>query len=332
MNLLQLTNDALERCNYNTVTTLASGATVPSTRMVRFLNQWHRKIIADQMFTRIRDGQLTFASVASQSLYGLPPTIQKIKRIYETTNNTRLRERSGDWLKQDPQGLANLGTPDCYVPIGVTAITRQPASTGLWAASTSAADTTQTVSVNAVRAGGYLHTPAPKTLNGVTRVALGTTPLTDYVDVLKCWLSAACAGDVSLYDAASLGNVLATIPTGKTYSRYFSILLWPTPSAALTYYVDHERQIQDMALDTDEPLWPEDFHHVLVSAAVYQELVIKKDPNTAGIYFKNEVKPGLDSLLSFLVNHDDYIVVPDDHRRHDARGSNLGSWFPSGRW
>lgn len=332
MNLLALTNDALERCNYNTVTTLALGATVPSTRIIRFLNQWHRKILADNKFTRLRDGVITFASVANQSLYGLPPVIQKVHRIWETTNNNRLWEKSLDWLRYDPQALSFTGVPQVYVPVGITAITRPPVSTGLWAASSSVSDTTQKVSINAIRSGGYSQVPAQTTLTGSTRVALGSPALTDYIDVQKFWLDLAAVGDVSLYDASTAGNVLATIPRGKTYSRYFSIYLWAVPSSAITYNVEYERQVQDMALDADEPLWPEDFHHLLVSCAVYQELVIKKDPATAGIYYKNEVQPGLDSLLNFLVNNDDYVVIPDDGRRWRS-GSNLGPFFPNGsRW
>lgn len=327
MNLLSLTNDVLERCNYNMVS--GASETVPSTRIVRFLNQWHRKVLADQKFTRMRDSQLTFASVANQMRYALPPVMAKIHRIWETTNNNRLIEKSLDWLRYDPQAQSFTGTPQCYIPLGVTAITQQPAITGLWAASSSVSDTVPAVSVEAVRSGGYLNVPAKTTLTGTSRVAIGA--LTDYTDVQKFFIDGACIGDVSLYDASSSGNTLATIPRGKTYSRYFTIFLWATPSAAITYYVEFERQVQDMTANTDEPLWPEDFHHVLVSCAVYQELVIKKDPATAGIYFKNEVQPGLDSLLNFLVNNDDYVVVPDDGRRR-TRGSNLGSFYPSGRW
>lgn len=328
MNLLQLTNDALERCNYAPVG--MAGASEVSRRMVRFLNQWHRKVCADVRFTRLRDDVITFASVANQMRYAIPPSVQKIHRIWETTNNNRLLEKSLDWLRLDPQAQSFQGVPQCYIPLGVTAITQQPATTGLWAVSSDAADTAAKVNINAVRTSGYVSSPAQTTLTGTTRVAIGT--LTDYIDVTKFWLDRACVGEVSLYDAAAAGNLLAVIPRGKTYARYFTLFLWAVPSSAITYYVEHERQIQDMAVDTDEPLWPEDFHHLLVSCGIYQELLIKKDPATAGIYYKNEVVPGLDSLLNFLVNNDDYIIVPDDGRMRGRSSSNLGPSFPSGRW
>lgn len=329
MTILSIVQDFLDRMGYNTVSTLAAMTSEPGLRGLRFANQWHRKIVADQKFTRLRDDVISFASVASQQRYGLPPSIQKIHRIWETTSNRRLSEKSLDWLRTDPLANAFTGTPDTYVPLGETAITQQPATTGLWAVSSAAGDTTQKVSVDAIRSGGYINTPAQTTITGTTRVSLGA--LTDYVDVVKFWLDGACTGTISLYDAASGGNLLAVIPIGKTYSRYYTIFLFPTPSSAITYYVEHERQIQDMSLNTDEPIWPQDFHWLLVSCMVYQELLIKKDPTTAGIYFKNEVQPGMNSLLNFLVNNDDYIVVPDSRGARDV-GSNLGAYFPRGVW
>lgn len=329
MNLLAIVNDALERCQYATVATVTTS--IPSTRMLRFANQWHRKVLSDAKYSRLRDAPITLASVASQASYGLPPSVAKIQRMWEATTNTRLGLGSLDWLRTDPQGSTTAtGTPQYYIPQGVTAVTRQPAATGLWAASTSAADTTQTINIEGIRTGGYLHTPAPKTLNGLTRVAIGTTPLTDYIDVQKCWLSGVGAGDISLYDAAAAGNVLAVIPIGRVTAKYFTVFLWPVPSTAITYTIECQRAISEMTLGTDEPIWPEDFHPLLVSCLVYQELLIKKDPATAGIYFNNEVKPGMLGLLSYVVNLPDYVVVPDDGR--DDGGSNLGPWYKAGRW
>ena len=329
MTILQIVQDGLDRLNYQTVSTFVGMASEPGIRLLRFANQWHRKILADPKFTRLRDDVITFASVVAQMRYGLPPTIQRIHRIWEETNNNRLTEKSLDWLRNDPQATSYNGNPRVYVPLGLTAVTRQPATTGLWAASSDATDTTKKVSVDGIRSGGYMNTPAQTTLTGTTRVALGA--LTDYVDVVKFWLDGTCNGDVSLYDASSSGNVLAVIPRGKTYSRYFTIMLWAVPASVITYKCEHARQIQTMALDADEPIWPEDFHHLLVSCIVYQELLIKKDPSTAGVYFKNEVQPGMNQLLNFLVNNPDYVVIPDDGRTR-AQGSNLGPFYPSGRW
>ena len=86
--------------------------------------------------------------------------------------------------------------------------------------------------------------------------------LTDHIEVTKFYLSAVAAGFVTLFDAAVAGNELARIEIGKAYSRYVGIQLFPTPSAAVTYYVDYTRVIPDMVNPADEPLLPEDFHEL----------------------------------------------------------------------
>src|SRR5262245_46953956 len=147
------------------------------TRFEGFVNDAHREVLADPLFARLRNRTMQFASVANQQDYGLPPAIARINRIYETTNNNRLIAKDLNWLRQRPQqGVATTGTPQYYIPVGERPILRFPAVTGagLWVASSAAADTTQKVRVSGIRVNGYKYEPLLTTLNGTTRVAIGT--------------------------------------------------------------------------------------------------------------------------------------------------------------
>ena len=57
------------------------------------------------------------------------------------------------------------------------------------------------------------------------------------------------------------------------------IKLGPTPSAAETYTLLHQRKITALSADGDEPLIPEEYHWLLVVGAQGQGQVIFQDPN-----------------------------------------------------
>lgn len=333
MTFKELQDDALERCGYD----FATASTEPRTRIKRWINQWHRRLLSDKRFTKLRDAKAPLATVANQFLYGIPPSIEKIDRIADTVlNNPQLVLRDQAWLRALPQAEIATGTPQYYVPLGLHAITRFPASTGtgIWVASSSAADTTQTVRMEGIRVGGYPLIAGPATVNGVTRVQVGAR--TDWVDLTRLFLSAVCAGDLTIYDAAAAGNALGVIPIGQTSARYNLVQLFPVPSSVITYTVFGKLKFFDLVQDTDEPLWPYDYHYGLALAAHYQELAtVKKQLAQANLMYKQDLEPLVyDQMLDYVVNSADLIVVPFDGRRGSARaqGSNLGSYYPAGRW
>src|SRR3990167_3182621 len=70
---------------------------------------------------------LTFASVADQAVYSLPPGVPRVDAIRETTNDRKLEMRSHDWYRrQEPDPAANTGTPSPWVPLGFSAVNVQP--------------------------------------------------------------------------------------------------------------------------------------------------------------------------------------------------------------
>lgn len=332
MTFKEIVDDALEGCGHD----VFAENSEPRVRIERFVNQWLRRILTDPRFDRLRKGSIPFTSVLNTQGVGLPPIIQRINRIYETTNNNRLFEKSLDWLRQRPQqGVATTGVPQYYVPIGLKPITQVPAATGtgIWAVSSSAADTTQKVTLSGVRVNGYKYDPLLTTLNGLTRVAIGAgAARTDYIDVLSWGIDGTAAGDISLYDAAAAGNLLGVVPIGDVSVRYFTIALWPVPSSAITYYVESDLRVQKLMRPMDEPLFSEDYHDLLTKGAIYLEtLTIKKQIEAARAYRVDEIESREVQLLDYLVNSPDLIIVPQSGRER-LNSSNLGGAFPAGRW
>lgn len=323
MNLTSLLAECYRRLSFT-----PTPQAVVVTRLTAFLNEAHRRILTSPGMELLRDDVLTFASVAAQSRYGLPPNVARIKTVVDATNQLTLRPWSREDYRDAVAGTSVSGTPSFYVPIGQQFVQLQPAAaTGLWAVSTSGADiTTLKAAVEGVTTGGYLtNNGAGTVLTGATRVALGAR--TDWINVAKFYLSAACAGYVSLYTASSGGTELARIEPGRTASKYFALDLFPTPAAIASYTVDYTRLVTDMVNGTDEPFLPEDFHYLLVLMACRREYSSSND-QPRYLAMAQEEGQAFRALRSWVLYPPGYRVFPETSDRR----SNLGSDYPAGRW
>ncbi len=323
MTKAELLAQLYERLNYQ-----SSPATAVTTRLGNLLNEVQRSILRRPGVSKLRDTStgLTFASVANQTCYGLPPIISAVKSITDRTNDRRLAPLSVIELRNGDPGLDATGTPYGYMDFGIRPVLMLPAATGLWVASSSASDTTQVAQVNGVRTGGLESLDASGTLSGTTRVALGGAgAYTDYVDVLTFTLSAVGVGVVTLYDAATLGNTLATIPIGRTSQQYWLIQLYPTPDAAVTYYVDGKQRAPEMDDTVDVPVLPEEFHDLLIHGVLMREYLKQNDPRYREV--KEFFDAGIKALEFFLTSPPGEIPVLGNPVT--ARTSRLGSWFPA---
>lgn len=322
MTLNELQLDIYRRLNLSD-----SPPTAVANRILTFINQRHRQILSRPGLQRLRDDNLTFASVASQANYALGPVVARIKTIYDgTTNQLKLAERTLQWLRTtDPRNTAS-GTPEAWIPLSIKQVQVQPASaTALYIKSTAAGDTTQTVRIETVRTGGYRRQDSA-VLSGTAAVQVGT--LSDHIEVDKVYLSATAVGTVTLETAAAAGTVLASIAIGQTYQRYRVLQLWPIPSAVVTYNVDYTREVFDMSQAADEPLLPPDFHYLLSVGARLDEYEHLDDNRRVGL--QPEWELGIKRLQHAVINSDDFLVVPGGSPHEE--GSNLGSWYPEGRW
>lgn len=297
----------------------------------RAINKAHRQILREPAFSRLRDTTepITFASVASQHLYGLPAQLERVRAISERDTDRYLDAISINELRLIDPGFNATGPPDRFVIHGHRPLKYWPVNTGtgVWAASTDAADTTQSIQINGISTTGLASGDQSATLTGTSRVAIGS--LTNYVDIQIVSLSAVAAGTVSLFDAAVAGNTLAQIPIGATTSQYLAIQLWPTPASAITYYVDGTWRIPLLDDAQDVPMLPEAFHDVLAAYARirYYE---KSGEQAKAVEAKDEYAVGLSRLKSSVNSHG--VEQPVLGRPFRRRRSRLGGWFPADSW
>ena len=298
-----------------------------TTRLKAFVNEAQQELLSEpgmaEWLAR-NEPMVTFASVANQAVYAMPSGMSRIDAITDRANQRRLGLQSVDWYRSAyPDPTTNTGTPSDYVPFGFMAVSVQPsAATGLWAVSTSASDTTPVVYIETMRTSGVPYSGSV-TVTGTTRVQIGTS--TDHEQVTKFYVSAAGVGDIKLYTASSGGTLLATIPIGQTFSRYYSFALAPTPAAALTYYVESARPVTDLVNTTDEPLLPMRFHRLLVDGALMREYEKRSDVRMD--VAARRVRATMADLRYFLSCPPDFLPVSGTQT---AEQSRLGAYFPNG--
>lgn len=320
MNLTALLAECYRRAGYP-----STPSTAETTRLTAFLNTTHRQILGQPGMDRLRDDTITFASVISQSVYGLPPSVARIESITERTTMRKLNPATLEDVRTYDPGLQMTGPSDCYINRGWQAVAQQPsAATGLWVVSSSASDV-QNCFIETVRTGGMASVGAAVAVTGITRKALGA--LTDHIEVTKFYLSTAAVGTVDLYDAVTAGNLLARIPIGGTYARYLGIQLYPVPTSAITYYVDYVRNVADMTNGTDEPLLPEDYHYLLVEGAMLKEWTKRDDERR--IAAAQDYQQGMSNLKYFMHTSADDLPSAGSAR---VERSRFGAFYPATRY
>lgn len=291
-------------------------------RIKRFVNQKHRTLLTTPGIDQFRDSTSTFASVSGTARVALPQALTKIHAIFDTTSNRRLVERDLNWLRtMDPQQTS--GTPTHYIPRGYESVAVQPSNASqIWVKSSSANDT-GTAYIQGIRTGGILGS-SQVTMTGTTAVQIGS--FSDWIEITKCYVSPAAVGSITLHEDSGAGTELAQITIGRVRPYYFVVLLWPTPSAVVTYTFDFTREILDLVNDTDEPFLPTDYHDLLSIGARMDEYE-KMDDSRFGTA-KREYKDKYDSLQFFIHGRASERLIP-----RSASGrvgiSDLGGWYPA---
>jgi hypothetical protein len=320
MTLATLLQDLYRRHRYQT-----SPASAVTTRLTAFVNEAHRELLGLPGMARLRDDTVPITALANVARLGLPPSVGRLRNLVDRANNHELTEIPlGDLRTRDPAQAAT-GGPLEYAIAGWQAVQQQPATTGLWAVSSSASDTTPKIFVETLTTGNYaaVTAVAGTTITGTTRVQLGTR--VDHLDVVKVYLDAAAVGNVSLYDAATGGHELTRIAAGHTYSRLLAVEWYPIPTVDTLLYADITRTVSDLVNPGDEPFLPADFHYVVELGARAKEYEFLDDTRIGQA--RADYVKGQMALRSF--------VLTDSHRvaslRHtDVRASTLGPQFPAG--
>jgi hypothetical protein len=308
----------------------SSPASAIVTRVKRYVNEGMRAVLSEPGLARLvdSDAPYTFASVASQARYVLPESIARIRAVSERTNDYALGVMALERYRAiEPDPASVTGTPTHLVPIGRVAVAVQPADASEIFVKSSSASDTGTAYLEGIITGGYVRT-ASVSMTGTTAVSLASA-ITSFIEITDFYISANAVGTVTLLEDSGSGTELAQITIGQKRPRYYGFYLWPTPAAAVTYYVDYRREVTDLVNDTDEPPLPLDAHPMLVAYAVMRESEFQRELETAAI-----AKGRYDKALSRLKYQTQTVgdEIPVLGRGALVGHSRLGGWFPADTW
>ena len=320
MNLNELVQDFCRRTNFNTA---------PSNeireRAQAFLNETLQEIASEpgiSTWIARHEPDLTFTSVANQWAYGVIST-GRIEGIRERTTQQTIEMMSMDeWRALQPDPTVFTGTPSNWVPYGTVAVAVQPSNASqVFIKSTSASDT-GTAYLEGVRTGGY-PTRLSVAMQGTTGVSFNTS-ITDIVEVTKVYLAVAAVGTVTILEDSGSGTELARIPIGETSTSYQGVILYPTPQAAITYYVTADRDLPTMIHQYDVPPLPARFHRVLVDGALWREYEKRGDERETVAL--RRYQHGVSQLRYFVTCPPDFLPVAGGSSTAHSR---LGGFYPA---
>ena len=324
MNLTTFLTRLYEELRYTTAPPSAV-----TTRLTAQINRVHRHILSLPGIKQLRDDVIPVTALANTARTGLPQAVARIKGITDRANNHKLTQVPLAALRiDDPAQAFTGGYPLRYAVIGNQAVRQQPtAATALYAVSDAAADTTGAVKiyVETIVTGGY-STPfisAGTSLTGTARVQIGTASNALYVE--KIAISTVATGNISLYDAAAAGNELAQIRIGDTVSRYWGVEWFPIPTQDTTEYADITRRVFDLAIGTDEPLLPLDFHDMIIDGVLIREYRLLDDTRVAQA--RADFAEAKTALKVYVMDDEDRIA---SLRPTTPRWSQLGPMYPAG--
>ncbi len=291
MTLTQILADIYRRTGF-----ASSPPTDVSTRITAFVNETQQEILREAGMQFLQNETGTFGSVANTQTYAIAFALDKIKTIRDSTNSITLDPMSlEEYRMRYPDPAANSGLSTRWVDMGFSAVHTQPSDASTVLVDSTSASDTGTAYIEGVVSDG---TPfaASVTMTGTTAVAFTAST---WVNITKFYISTAAVGVVTLHEDAEGGTELARLQTGQTHSRYRKIALVPTPSSAVTYSVDYERNVQDMVNGTDQSVLPEKFHYLLSIGARMKEYE-KINDISRWTLTKNEYEQGLRKLKFWI--------------------------------
>lgn len=269
MTLAQMLADLYRRTGFT-----STPASEVTTRMTAFLNETQQEMFEEPGIQYLLDDQINIVSVANQALYGLPTHLLSIKAMRDATNKRTLSPMSlGMYRSMYPDPSINTGIPSWWVDLGMSEVVTQPMGVQLYVQSTSASDTGTVYLEGYFAANGGAYGNTSVVMTGVTPALLGSGVTHN---ITKFFSSVAAVGIISLTNMA--GSIIYTqIAAGDTVPRFRRLALVPTPTSVVTYNLDVQRTIADMAISTDEPILPIQFHRVLLAGARAKEYEKQRD-------------------------------------------------------
>ena len=298
----------------------ASPASDVTTRVDQFINDAIKEVLGDptmQKLRRIKD--LSFSTVANQSLCALPQAATDIHAILDANNRHRLDEVSMDWIDaRDPGRTFSSSTPLAYAIVGYQqSVVRQPSASGQLQVDSTAVGDTGTAYVEVITSQGYLRT-ASVTMTGTTAVNIGPS---DTVKVVNFYLQNVAVGEVFLTDGA--GNELARIGIGKYRQKATVLEIYPKPSTAVSLVADVDISVTDLSNPTDETCIPEEHQEVIIEGVRMREYEKREKFDLAGAC-ERKFNRKLGKLKLYVATK----TALDDQSRPGF--SQLGPYYPAG--
>lgn len=312
---------------YDTFGMPAAPDTVTTARILRYINlSYHRVMGMKGIGPRLRRSLQSFSTVANSPFATLPDAVVKIHYLSDRTNNNPLTEMSlGDIRYQDPGLTAVASVPYHYTIYNLADwVSRDPSASGqITAVSDNALDTgsaSYRVYIEYIDSTGYPLIDYTN-LSGLTPVNVGHN---NAVQVRKVYLAFPTYGSITVKDGAA--NTIVFIRANQTRGRFTRLHLFPTPSAAVTLYADTELHIENLAVAYDEPLFPEDFHSILVHGAQAREF-IKRDKTELAGREMSEMNRVIGEMRIWM-NSPTGVAYGRNNR--PSRFSQLGPYYPNG--
>jgi hypothetical protein len=305
------------------------------TRFKRWANEGVRDLLGRPRLYPLRHGTHTFTSVPGEPIYGVGESFDVIDTIVQQTNDLRLRAMTRDWYRSIDPGERSQGTAYAWIEVGYAPVHHHPLGNPVYAWSSSAADTTQTVYMRANTTDGTEHPEVTGTLNGNTLVKIGPYDIYNVIRTLS--ISAPAQGLVVLFDRlnptpTNLVGALGGILAGTTGTQYHQIRLWPTPSAAEPYLVDGQLKVLRLVNPTDVPVLIPALYHSAIVDYINTQAYAKNGDFDRAAAARSNYERRISELCNKVEYSADYRPIKGALGPDALRWNNLGPWFPADGW
>ena len=294
-------------------------------RIDGFINQRHRQLLASDRMRPLRLATTTLVSVPDRASYGLPYGCSRVARVMDQTNQYLLGAHTYEWAREADAAPPRVsGTPTHWIPLGYSPCAMRPFSSPTLYYSAPGVIAATGIDLAFVIDGGVtvsVHLAAPPS-NG-TPQAIPTGG--NVTDIFTFAAIDPAAFRITLSTDLAGTQIISQIAAGTTTARYYRIGFYPSPAAAITYWVDYEREIPTLVDPSDEPLLPIDFHDIIALWARLDEYEFKSDDRW--LVTKSLVEDRQKDLRAWVENHDIFRAhaIPTSPRH-----SRLGPYFPAG--
>jgi hypothetical protein len=249
--------------------------------ITRMLDRGQKVIGSKHPFSWLRQYRQTLATVASQEFYALSPLVNtsKLIHIYDQTNvqhYSTLTEQEFRRHEPDPQN----GEGYLYRFVGFSPVQNQPASAAtVTMASSSAADTTQVVTLQGLDSSGIFFVEE-QTISGLATVTF-TNTCTKVFGLSK---SAATAGTITVSKTigATTTTMVAIAPSDRAVTHPV-IGIFNIPDGVETLYYDYFMKLQTLSSDNHISLIPEQYHDAIEAYAEWKVFEHLNNPTMASL-------------------------------------------------